>query len=155
MAESMVALARRLLMESQYLVPGRLQDVLALIQVLGLHPSARRSEQQLCEILQSAPSCGLIRWSDVALRHAEFFRVNGKNQDSVCLAARHAAGDADEERLLKPEFVEGLLRLAVDIHDRQAKMADRALRYLPLVIAIIGFVGSVTTALIALIVSKV
>jgi len=140
--------------ESQYLVLGRLQDVLALIQVLGLHPKARRSEQQLFDILQCAPSCGLVRWSDVALRHAEFFRVAGQNQDSVCLAARHAAGEQDEERVLKPEFVDGLLRLAVDIHDRQAKMADRSLRYLPLAVAIIGVVGSVATALIALLIAK-
>ena len=137
-----------------YLEDGRLQDVLALIQVLGLHPKARRSESQLMEILLCAPSCKLPRWSDVALRHPEFFRVSGEKQDSVCLAARHAAGERDEERVLRPEFVEGLLDLAVDIHDRQAKMAERALRFLPLIIAIIGVAGSIITALIALLIGK-
>ncbi len=140
--------------DHSYLESGRLQDVLALIQVLGLHPRPRRSELQLFEILQSAPSCKLPRWSDVALHHPEFFRVAGDNQDSICLAARHASGEREEERVLNPDFVNGLLKLAVDIHDRQAKMADRSMRYLPLIIAIIGVAGSVATALIALLIGK-
>ena len=144
--------------QSLYLLPGRLQDVLALIQVLGLHPSPRRSESQLRdEILESSP-VSAKRWSDVALGHPEFFRVAGKNQDSVSLAARHAFGEREDERKLPVGFVESLLGLAVDIHDREADreaiLSDRSLRYLPLVIAIIGVAGSIVTALIALLIRK-
>jgi hypothetical protein len=133
-----------------YLLRGRLQDVLALIQVLGFNPAARRTENQLVEILQCAPECDLVRWSDVAARHSEFFRVAGQNQDSVCLAARHAAGERDDERKVPARFVEVLMRLAVEIHDRQAGRAERWTTYLPLVVAIIGAIGSIVATLIAL-----
>jgi len=39
-----------------YLVPGRLQDVMALIQVLGLDEHAHRSEDGLQSELQGTPS---------------------------------------------------------------------------------------------------
>ena len=133
-----------------YLPPGRLQDVLALIQVLGLGATARRSESQLMDVLQSAPASGISRWSEVALRHPEFFRVSGQNKDSVCLAARHAAGERDEERILPDGFADGLMRLAIEIHDRQARRAKRWTLYLPLVVAIIGAIGSIVTTLIVL-----
>jgi len=137
-----------------YLEAGRLQDVLALIQVLGLAPSPRRSEKQLAETLQGSPASGLPRWSDVAEQHPEFFRVAGQNRDSVSLAARHAAGESEEDRRVPLEFVQRLMQTAVDIHDREARRGERWVLYLPLVIAIIGAVGSVVTALVGLLWSK-
>src|SRR5437763_444046 len=94
-----------------YLVAGRLQDVLALIQVLGVNQAARRSERQLMEILQCKPTSGVAKWSEVAMSHPEFFRVAGQSRDSVCLVARHAAGGQEDERILPPDFIEVLTRL--------------------------------------------
>ena len=140
--------------ESGYLKIGRLQDVLALIQVLGLAPSPRRSEKQLAEAMQSSPASGLPRWSDVAGQHPEFFRVAGQNRDSVSIAARHVAGESPDERHLPLEFVQSLMQTAVDIHDREARRGERWTLYVPLVIAIVGAVGSVLTALVGLIGSR-
>src|SRR5262249_9076509 len=93
---------------------------------------------------------GLPRWSDVAEQHPEFFRVAGQNRDSVSLAARHAAGENEEERRLPLEFVQRLMGTAVEIHDRESRRAERWTVYLPLLIALIGAVGSALTALIGL-----
>jgi hypothetical protein len=133
-----------------YLANGRLQDVLALIQVLGLAPSPRCSEKQLADALQGSPASRLERWSDVAEQHPEFFRVAGQKRDSVSLAARHAAGETEEERRLPLEFVQRLMQTAVDIHDREARRGERWTLYLPLVIAVIGAVGALVTALVGL-----
>jgi hypothetical protein len=101
-------------------------------------------------VLQGSPSPGLARWSDVAEQHPEFFRIVGKDRDSVSLAARHAAGENEEDRRLPLEFVQRLMKAAVDIHDRESRRSERRAVYLPLVIAIIRAVGSVVTALIGL-----
>jgi hypothetical protein len=140
--------------DAGYLAVGRLQDVLALLQVLGIAPSPRRSEKQLAETLQSPPSSGLPRWSDVAERHSEFFRVSGQNRDSVALAARHAAGECEEERRVPLEFVQRLMQIAIDIHDRELRRREWWALYFPLVIAVIGAIGSVATALVGILASK-
>ncbi len=50
-----------------YLIAGRLQDILALIQVLGPSPAPRRSEKHLTELLKQTPNLSRMdRWSQVA-----------------------------------------------------------------------------------------
>jgi hypothetical protein len=82
----------------------------------------------------------------VAQQHPEFFRVAGQDRNSVSLAARHAIGDNEAERSLPMDFVQQLMRTAIDIHDREAKRAEKWMLYLPLIIAVIGALGSVATA---------
>lgn len=137
-----------------YAAPGRLQDVLALIQVLAFATAPQRTGVQLGKALQSRPSSGLVRWSDVASRHPEFFRVWGQNSDQVALAARYVAEDDEGQAGLLAKFVQHLLRTAVEIHDREARRGDRWTLYLPLLIAIIGAVGSVATALVGIFASR-
>jgi hypothetical protein len=136
---------------SEYVNAGRLQDVLALIQVLGFCPQPRRSETQLQEVFQGTPSSpGMARWSDVAVRHREFFRVAGEHKESVSLSARHAAGANEEERVLPPEIVQKLLELALDIHDRQIRHTQRWTLYVPIWIAAIAAISTLVTSLAGL-----
>jgi hypothetical protein len=139
---------------TDYTAKGRLQDVLALIQILGLDPKPRQTEKEPMEALQCAPRSKLPRWSDVVAEHPEFFRVAGKDRNSVSLAARHAAGNSEAERILSTDFIQRLMQTAIDIHDREAKRAEKWTLYLPLVIAIIGALGSIATAIVGILASR-
>ena len=101
-----------------YLIPGRLEDVLALIQVLALAPQVWRNEGGLKDDLQGGDptSLGAATWLEVARQHREFFRVTDAK---VSLLSRHVTGSVEGERTLKPEFVQTLFETAVKIHDTQ------------------------------------
>src|SRR5207245_2689289 len=60
----------------EYLHPGRLEDVIALIQVLGLDKSTKRGESALDVELCGTPASARD-WLDVGRQHPEFFRVRG------------------------------------------------------------------------------
>ncbi len=155
----MVVLSRRLFVESQYLVPGRLQDVLALIQILGYGTEPDLTPREICVSLQDVsdgakPAEDRLRhWEQVARAHPEFFRVSGKSA-SISLAARFVAGKEPSARILQLEVVQHLMRTAVDIHDREARRSERWTLYLPLIIAVIGAVGAFATALVSLLAAK-
>ena len=142
-----------------YLSERRLQDVLALIQILGYGAEPDLTPRQICLALQDVGEDGnpaeerLWHWESVARAHPEFFRVSGKSA-SVSLAARFAAGKEPSARQLAPEVVQRLMQTALDIHDREARRGERWTLYLPLVIAVIGAVGSLVTALVGLLASK-
>lgn len=145
--------------EHPYLHAGRLQDVLALIQLLGYGTKPDLTPRQVCESLQDVAEDGkptqsrMNHWEQVARVHPEFFRVSGKSA-SISLAARFVAGTEQSARILQPEIVKHLMRTAVDIHDREARRSERWTLYLPLVIAIIGAIGSFATALVSVFVAK-
>ncbi len=138
-----------------YLSEGRLQEVLALIQILGFGAKRSLTPQRICIILQyvtinQAPSAErMAHWVRVSGAHPEFFRVSGTTP-SISLCARFAAGRDRETRTLTPEVVERLMQTAIDLHDREAKRRDRIAMYFPLMIAIIGALGSLATAIIGL-----
>lgn len=142
-----------------YLLRGRLQDVLALIQMLGYGTEPDLTPREICASLQDVgddgkPTDGRLRhWELMARAHPEFFRVSGKSV-SISLTARFVAGASPSERVLKPEIVQHLMRTAVDIHDRETRRSERWTLYVPLIIAIIGAVGAFATALISLLASK-
>jgi hypothetical protein len=96
-----------------------LEDVIALIQVLGLDKHVHREENALHEALNDKPSSA-ESWCDLARRHPEFFRVYpGRTADSVALIARHLAGTAEEGPGLTPEYIHGLVEAAVRLHQGQ------------------------------------
>jgi hypothetical protein len=109
-----------------YLADGRLSDVLALIQVLALDPSAHRSESGLRSELQGQPRSA-DTWGELAKDHQEFFRVSADGEHHVSLVARHVtARDALGERgPLQADYASELLRLAVDMHDREVRRSQR------------------------------
>jgi hypothetical protein len=71
-----------------YTQPGRLQDVLALIQVLGLDENAHRSEDGLRSELQGVPRSA-SSWTELAQAHPEFFRVRPEGEHNISLVSRH------------------------------------------------------------------
>ena len=126
-----------------YTEPGQLQDVLALIQVLAFAPQPSRTVVQLTDALRTTPSS-----VEVAGLHPEFFRVWGQNRDQVALASRHVAEGGPGQAGFPADFAQHLMRTAIEIHDREARRRDRWALYLPLVIAIVGALGSAATALV-------
>lgn len=126
-----------------YLKPGRLADVLALIQVLSLDAHAHRSENGLKEELQGPPTSADC-WASVAREHPEFFRVGTVGDHVVSLTARHVCPRNSEGRRDLPlELIPRLLDTAVDLHDRQVRRSERWTVWLP-------FAASATAAIIAL-----
>jgi hypothetical protein len=131
--------------QKKYLKEGRLPDVLALIQVLALDSSTHRSEAGKAEKikglqgeLQGTPASAAT-WTKVAEEHPEFFRVNLEKDSAVSLVGRHVTPkNADGVRVLAPEFIGKLMELAVDLHDRQVKLAERWVYLMPILAASIA-----------------
>ena len=121
----------------RYLNPGRLTDVLALIQVLAFDKYAHRSENGVQDELQGKPQSAET-WTEVAQAHPEFFRVRTDETLGVSLVARHVLPPKEDgNRALPPEFVGRLLTAAIDLHDRQVKLAERWIYLVPLWVAFI------------------
>lgn len=121
-----------------YLKPGRLEDVLALIQVLALDQSAHRSDNGLAEELQGEP-ISAPTWTDVARAHPEFFRVAASSKNLVSLVSRHVGPkEGHGRKTLDAEFVAKLLSTAIELHDRQVRRAERWAAYIPLLVAVIS-----------------
>lgn len=119
-----------------YTKVGRLSEVLALIQVLGLDPYTHRSEKRLREELQRPPTSASA-WTDIATEHPEFFRVRESGEHRVSLIARHVALRDDEDRKpkLEPEELRAMFAIALDLHDRQRQLADWWKSWLPILAA--------------------
>lgn len=122
--------------------PGRLQDVLALIQVLALDEHAHRSADGLDAELQRPPRSA-ASWRALATEHPEFFRLHEGAQHELALVARHVLPrDEKGKRDLSAELVGRLLGLAVELHDRQLKRANWWEVLIPLLVAVIAGVVS-------------
>ena len=122
-----------------YTKPGRLSDVMGLIQVLSLDESAHRSEEGLRSELQGAP-LSADRWTQVAREHPEFFRVVPDGTHSISLIARHVL-PRDEEghrHQLPNDLVGRLLQSAIDLYDRQIRLEERWTYLIPIWVALIG-----------------
>ncbi len=123
---------------AQYLKPGRLSDVLALIQVLAIDEHAHRSENGLTDELQGVPRSS-TSWSDLAREHPEFFRVKPDGEHRVSLIARHVRSRDDEgRRQLPPDYASKLLQLAVELHDREVRRSQSWQVWVPMMGAVVG-----------------
>lgn len=127
-----------------YTQPGRLQDVLALIQVLGLDERSYRSEDGLRSELQGSPiSVASGSWAGVAKEHPEFFRVRPEGEHRVSLVSRHVTPKNENKvQHLPPEFIGKLLQTALDLHDRQVRRDERWIYLVPVGVALIAGVCS-------------
>lgn len=119
-----------------YLKKGRLEDVLALIQVLALHENARRAEAGLKLELQGDP-LSANQWTQVAEEHPEFFRVSSKDKYPVSLVSRYVSDANVQKDPLSTEFTQSLFTTAIEIHDRQLKRAERWTYLIPVWVALI------------------
>jgi hypothetical protein len=141
---------------TSYLQPGRLADVLALIQVLAYDRDAYRSEEGLRDELQRSPSTG-PSWMDLARQHPEFFRarIDPARKPRVALIARYVLdhqelADGEEKKpVLEPSVANKLMELAVQLHDKQLERQDRwKIVVIPMAVAIVAASASICAAII-------
>lgn len=126
--------------KNKYLKDGRLEDVLALLQVLALDEDSHRSEAGLASELGDSPDSA-DTWSEIAKEHREFFRVVESKQFPVSLVARHVSEESGQKRpALSAENTQALLNSAVEIHDRQIRRSQRWTVLIPVWVAVIGAV---------------
>lgn len=124
--------------KNKYLKKERLEDVLALIQVLALDEHAHRSEKGLINEMQSKPKSA-PDWSLLAREHSEFFRVLRKGENTISLVIRHVSKDTGIKRPpLKPEVAQALLNTAIELHDRQIKRSQRWTVLIPVWAAVLS-----------------
>ena len=129
---------------------GRLQEVLALIQVLSLDEYTHRSEQGMNTELQGGPSSS-DSWTDLAREHPEFFRVRSDDKN-IALVARHVMPKdaAGHKRELPSEIMQKLFQTAIDLHDRQIAAAEWWKSFMPLWAALIGGILGTASTLVTL-----
>lgn len=128
----------RLKSTSSYLDPARLADILALIQVLALDAHAHRSDTGLADELQGKPKSA-DSWRALAIAHPEFFRVADGSDHGVSLVARHVLPrEGGQRKPLSPEYTSELLRLAVELHDREVRRSQAWHAWLPLLGVVLG-----------------
>jgi hypothetical protein len=113
----------------------RIQDVLALIQLLALHQYSHRSENGLAKDTQGAPRSA-TSWTELAGQHPELFRVDPSAEHKISLIARHAIS-GDSPLAERSKLAVELTRIAVDLHDRQERQAQRWQALVPLASAAI------------------
>ena len=123
---------------SKYLKEGRLEDVLALIQVLALDKDSHRSEDGLKSELPERPSSS-DSWFQVAKDHQEFFRVVDGKKHPISLVIRHVSDETGTKRpALSPEHTQALLNAPIELHDRQIRRSQRWTVLIPVWVAVIG-----------------
>lgn len=124
--------------KSGYLLPGRLADVLALIQVLAMDQHAHRSEGGLAGELQGPPRSA-SSWPKLAEMHPEFFRVRPEGKNRISLVARHAQPRQENGRPpLLAEYTSKLMQLAVELHDREVRRSQSWHIWLPILALLLG-----------------
>jgi hypothetical protein len=105
---------------ANYLKPNRLEDVIILIQHLGLGPySLAANANPEGQQVRSAKS-----WSKLSSEHPEFFRIT--QGGAVTLSYRYylRVPDGHNPERLSIETVQELVKNAMDLHDRQAKRVE-------------------------------
>jgi hypothetical protein len=130
-----------------YLIAGRLEDVLALIQFLGLHQDGRKCEAAIRRELRAMPHSSKEGWVAVAKAHGGFFRVTGQEgNEDISLVARFLSGKNEEGKssALSTEYLHRLCEHAIKIYD--CHLQRRLMTYSTATAA----VGSVIAALTSL-----
>jgi len=71
--------------------------------------------------------------------HPEFFRVSDDAEHGLSLVARHVAPKVEGEKTygLRREFIELLLKMAVDLHDREFARSEQWKYIIPLLAAFV------------------
>ena len=127
---------------------GRLSDVLALVQVLALDEFPHRGETNLQGELQGKPRSAET-WARVALEHPEFFRVNATAEFPVSLVSRHVLPkNTQGAQSLDSDFIAEIMKLAIELHDRQLRRVQAWQVFVPLLVAVVS--GAIALVGIAL-----
>ena len=146
---------------SLYLKPGRLSDILALVQVLAYGELAKQTHAGLMSHLRRIPLTA-DTWTDIGRQHPELFRVleaedHASKQETVALISRlfqpalHAeASDVPPKSMpLTPDVTSKLIEFAIELYDREVQRRDRWKSVMvPMIVAIVAAGASVTSAVI-------
>lgn len=123
---------------NKYLKVGRLEDVMALIQVLALDEYSYRSEEGIKSELRAKPSSS-VSWFQLAKEHQEFFRAVEGRKYPISLVIRHISENTEKNRPpLSPEHTQALLNSAIELHDRQIRRSERWTVLIPIWVALIS-----------------
>lgn len=142
----------------RYLKPGRLSDVLALIQTLAQATRARRTEKGLMRELQEKPISSST-WLQIGREHNEFFRVReegANNNAHVSLIARFVLDEVESKDGINrlppttPESMAILLELATSIEEKERKLANEwKTVLLPILISFVAAASSISAAIVS------
>ena len=125
--------------EGRFVKPGRLEDVILLIQFLASDDRGQIYDDTIRRELGVGPaSPGATNWAAVAREHQEFFRVSGETDNkAIALLAKFALRKSDKERPAH-ELLTSLIQIAMQLHEQQAKSVERRQANLPLFVALIA-----------------
>jgi hypothetical protein len=122
-----------------YLLPGRLEDVVLLIQYLAPDDRGQVYDETIRKELGVGPSSpGVTSWAEVARQHPEFFRVSGDTANKAISLLAKFAMRKSESGQAPHELLAALIEVAMKLEERQAKAAERRHVYLPLITALIA-----------------
>jgi len=123
----------------RYLIAGRLEDVILLIQYLASDDRVQIYDETISGELGVGPSStGATSWAAVAREHPEFFRVSGDTHNkAIALLAKFALRKTDKERPAH-ELLTSLIDIAMQLHKWQGKAVERRNANLPLWVALIA-----------------
>jgi hypothetical protein len=138
-------------MSNTYLSPGRLEDILVLIQILGYDLRCQINSETI--IKEGFKPHSANSWAEVAEFHPEFFRVSGEGQ-ALSLVIRHASKDELGDRPPVKDMVKPLMDIAINIHDRHVKCHEQRLQFWSLVFAGFATLASFITVLLNCILKK-
>lgn len=154
--------------KSPYLDSGRLEKVLAAIQILGSYDWASREAKSWAEKLGSAQECA--GWLKLFNDHPEFFRVSEDSwvslrwrhgYDRIYSVAAHRELSPEEVKALQstptdeklsrkpltPEQIAGLMKTAIELHGRAIAHEQERRWLTPFLFPILGaMVGGAVVA---------
>lgn len=124
-------------LESPYLKPHRLEDVIAALQFLGQYDDYKRAvadwDRKIAtppRSVSAPPGAKTPSWGPIFEEHPEFFRTSG---GLVSLVWRRAIAKTEDERpALEPETIAKLVETAIRLHlsavdaRREAQRAEEA-----------------------------
>jgi hypothetical protein len=128
-------------MRNHYLRTNRLEDVIFLLQHLGLGEHYALEEDTIPEGVRPR-SARDRKWASVGRQHPEFFLVTDRN--TVRLALRYYQGMGEGNRLaLEVDKVQQLVQTAISLQEQQAKRAEVWKIWATLVAALVAAVSGV------------
>ena len=139
-------------MSNSYLLPGRLEDILVLIQVLAADHRLQIESDQMGKDLQSKPKSA-DNWAAVAENHPEFFRVAGVGR-AICLVVRYASRNQEGDRLPVEAMIKLLMETAIDIHERHIRRQEQNRQSWSLMFAGFASLASLITILLNIFLRK-
>lgn len=128
--------------QDQYLKQGRLEDILLLIQFLGLSEERQLSNSTLMKEDKLGKPRSAKSWTAVAQNHREFFRVSGGTENKAIMLVHRYCLKGDEAARLTDEHIHRLVTMAISMYDRYLQRSDRWKALVPVIVAVIGGAGA-------------